>query len=98
MDVEVSSLKSQTENLRKSLQNSNVATSWGVFRVRIKKKKKQLTTIAYSEFFRSMKLLMQHVGAWKKNSMTDNSVTKCVLIYTMLFINFNRTIYHSKNI
>lgn len=37
MDVEVSGLKSQTENLRKSLQNSNVATSWGVFRVRIKK-------------------------------------------------------------
>lgn len=28
--------------------------------------------------------------------MTDNSVTKCVLIYTTLFINFNRTIYHSK--
>lgn len=42
MDVEVSSLKSQTENLRKSLQNSNVATSWGVFRVRIKKKKNNL--------------------------------------------------------
>lgn len=52
--------------------------------------------IAEGEFFRPMKLLMQHVGAWnKQKGMTDNSVTKYVLIYTTVFINFNRTIYHS---
>lgn len=54
--------------------------------------------ISECEFCRPMKLLMQHVGAWKKQEgMTDNSVTKYVLIYTTVFINFNRTIYHSKN-
>lgn len=50
------------------------------------------------ELWRQMKLLMQHVDAWnKQKGMTDNSVTKYVLIYTTVFINFNRTIYHSKN-
>lgn len=52
--------------------------------------------IAEGEFFRPMKLLMQHVDARnKQKGMTDNSVTKYVLIYTTVFINFNRTIYHS---
>lgn len=54
--------------------------------------------MAECEFCRPMKLLMHNVGAWnKQKGMTDNSVTKYVLIYTTVFINFNRTIYHSKN-